>query len=135
MSAVYTIKELAGKTGVSVYTLRYYEKIGLLDRVERAANGHRRYGEAAVRRLDFLRRLKATGMPVSEMARYVELFRQGEPTITERRVILEAHRRQVEAQLEAICQTLALLDSKIENYRAQEQQLAASSDERIVRVS
>jgi len=114
---VYTTKEIAEKCGVSIHTLRYYEQIGLLDPVKRAANGHRRYGEADVRRLDFLKRLKATGMSIQEMINYVSLFRQGDATITERRIILEKHREQVRAQLRMLEETLCLLDTKITHYQ------------------
>lgn len=114
---VYTTKEISEKTGVSIHTLRYYEQIGLLDPVERAANGHRRYTDADVRRLDFLKRLKGTGMSINEMVHYVTLFREGEATVTERRIILEEHRAQVEAQVAMLQETLRLLDSKIEHYQ------------------
>ncbi|GAB4520812.1 MAG: MerR family transcriptional regulator [Anaerolineae bacterium] len=119
----YTPKEIADMTGMSLDTLRYYERLGLLDPVARASSGHRRYSEADLRRLDFLKRLKATGMPLNDMVHYVALFRQGEPTITERREILEAHREKVAAQMALLMETLTLLDGKIANYRLQENAL------------
>lgn len=120
MSQYYTTRELAERTGVSVYTLRYYEQIGLLDPVERAANGHRQYTDADYNRVNFLKRLKATGMPISEMVHYVELYRQGNCTITERRVILEAHRQKVQEHITELYATMALLDRKIADYHGQE---------------
>jgi len=117
---VYSTGEMARLTGVSIPTLRYYERIGLLDPVQRAANGHREYGDKDLLRVGFLKRLRATGMPIREMLDYVELFRQGDSTLSERRETLEAHREAVVAQMAELQATLDLLDTKIERYRAQE---------------
>lgn len=119
----YTTKAISELTDVSIPTLRYYEQIGLLDPVTRADNGHRRYGENDLKRIDFLKRLRATGMSISEMQYYVELFRQGEATLTERREILEAHRAAVQAQIAALQDTVDFLNMKIARYTAEEQQL------------
>lgn len=118
-----TSKAISELTGISIPTLRYYEQIGLLDPVERAANGHRRYSENDLRRIDFLKRLRATGMSISEMQYYVDLYREGEVTTTERRTILEDHRQVVQAQMDALADTLAFLDAKIARYRQEEAQL------------
>lgn len=123
MQSRYTIKEIVEMTGVSAHTLRYYERIGLLDPVGRDDNGHRRYDEADVRRLYFLKRVKATGMSISEMQHYVDLFRQGDDTIVERREILEQHREHLLAQINLLQETIELLDTKISNYHHQEVQL------------
>ncbi len=123
-----TTKEMSELTGVSIATLRYYERIGLLDPVKRASNGHRRYGDNDLRRVDFLKRLRATGMSITEMQYYVDLFREGDDTIVERREMLEAHREAVHAQVDALNETLALLNMKIENYRREERQLQSESE-------
>jgi len=123
MEESYTPQEMVARTGISLDTLRYYERIGLIDPVKRASNGHRRYGAADLRRVDFLKRLRATGMPISEMQHYVDLFREGDATITERREMLEAHRSAVLEQMSALGETLALLERKISNYQQQEAEL------------
>ena len=117
---IYTSKEISEKTAISIPTLRYYEQIGLLDRVERAINGHRRYSDDDVRRIDFLKRLRATGMSISEMHHYVELYRAGDSTLSERLVILEAHRRAIQAQMDTLADTVTFLDMKIARYRQQQ---------------
>ena len=116
----YTPQQMVELTGVSVHTLRYYEKIGLLDPVDRAESGHRRYTEADLTRMNFLKRLRATGMPISQMQHYVALFRDGDDTMRERREMLEAHRQEVLAQIDALQDTLDLLDGKIERYQQAE---------------
>ena len=81
-------------SGVSLHTLRYYEKEGLLTAVERGANGYRKYSAADMEWLEFLMRLRAMGMPISRMKRYSELRSQGDGTIAERRRMLELHRQE-----------------------------------------
>lgn len=116
----FTTQQLSDLTGLSIHTLRYYERIGLLDPVERAGNGHRLYSERDLHRIHFLLRMRATGMSIRQMQRYVELFRQGRGTLDERRAILLAHRRKVQAQLDALHQTLDFIDYKLELYYRQE---------------
>lgn len=112
----FTPQQMVEMTDVSIHTLRYYEKIGLLDPVERADSGHRRYTEADLTRMNFLKRLRATGMPITQMQHYVDLFREGDHTAVERRLMLEQHRREVLAQMDALQETLDLLETKIERY-------------------
>jgi DNA-binding transcriptional MerR regulator len=126
MEAQYTPQELVELVGISLDTLRYYERIGLIDPVPRSRSGHRRYRTADVTRLHFLKKLKATGMSLHEMAHYVDLFRQGDSTIGERRHILEIHRANVLAQLQVLHDTIELLNTKISNYQQQELQLQES---------
>lgn len=119
--ANYTTREMAARTGVPVPTLRYYERIGLLDPVRRATNGHRRYSERDVLRVAFLKRLRATGMSIRRMQHYVDLFRAGDATLAERRKMLAAHREVVLAQMAELQATVDLLNTKIARYTQQEQ--------------
>ena len=67
-----TIQEVSRRSGLSEPTLRYYEKIGLIERVERdESSGHRRYGAALVNRIEALACLRATGMSVQDMRDYL----------------------------------------------------------------
>src|ERR1700682_855455 len=81
---VLTIQEVAQETGLSAHTLRYYERAGLMwlhvGRDE--ANGYRSYTQQDVIWIEFLKRLRATGMPIHDILRYTELCRQGEHTIS-----------------------------------------------------
>ena len=104
MEKTYTIQEMVGITGLTAHTLRYYERIGLLDHVTRDSNGYRRYRASDITWIDFLTRLRATGMPVRKMQQVADLRRKGEETISERRVLLEEHENKVAkkiAELEA----------------------------------
>ncbi len=108
-----TIQQVAKITGLSIHTLRYYERLGLLISVHRLPNGHRRYDENDLRWIDLLKCLRASAMPISEMRRFAEITRQGTSTASERRELLEAHRLKVVAQLQETQHTLAFLDTKI----------------------
>lgn len=107
-------------TGLSVYTLRYYEDIGLLGSIQRNSRGYRCFSTEDIIWIDFLNRLKDTGMPISQMVEFSDLKRQGESTLTERRMRLEEHFRRVEQRVEELQQNLKLLDHKIDIYREME---------------
>lgn len=115
-----TIQEVSHQTGLSVHTLRYYERIGLFGHVERAANGHRRYAQEDINAVRFFIRLRATGMPIRQMLLYAELVRQGRQGIDtneERLNLLEAHREAVEAQIKELEQNLQHINNKIAIYK------------------
>ncbi len=77
MSQELNIQKVAHVTGLSVHTLRYYEKIGLLDLVVRTSSGYRHYTEADLSWIEFLKRLRETGMPIATMQKFAELRRKG----------------------------------------------------------
>ena len=112
----FSIGEVAKQTGVTQYTLRYYEDEGLISPVRRAPNGHRRYIVQDVQRIVFVTRLRASGMPIADIKRYVDLVRRGDATIQDRLALLESHRRNVQLRLEEIGQYLKMIESKIESY-------------------
>ncbi|MGW6918432.1 MerR family transcriptional regulator [Kitasatospora sp. NPDC054939] len=112
----HSISEVAAASGLTAHTLRWYERIGLLDPVDRSASGQRRYSDADLNRLAFLGRLRLTGMPVADMLRYVELTRGGEGTMPERRELLIAQREEVRQRIADLHATLAVLDYKIDLY-------------------
>ncbi len=111
-----TIGHAAARTGLSVHTLRYYEGIGLLDRVGRDAGGRRAFTDADLAWIDLLTKLRRTGMPIAEMVRYAELVRLGPATYPERLALLEAHRDRVRARLTELADCLEVVDYKISLY-------------------
>ncbi len=117
----YTIRSMAERCGMTAHTLRYYERVGLIQPVGRARNGHRRYSEADEAWLHFLHCMRATSMPIREMQRYAELREQGDATSLQRRKILEDHQAGIAAQIVELQQAHALLTHKITNYKMIEQ--------------
>src|SRR5215470_4978357 len=104
-----SIREVAARTGITTHTLRYYERIGLVDHVPRARSGHRRYGDADLRWLELVKRLHATEMPIRRMLEYARLARRGDSTVAARRALLDAHRRDVEAKLAEVRESLGAI--------------------------
>jgi len=113
-----TIGEFAGITGISAYTLRYYEKKGLI-RVQRDENGRRNYSQNDVEWVKFIRRLKDTGMLLRDIRHYSELRYQGDETMAERMELLIHHRKSVLEEQKKWTEYLENLDRKIEIYRKQ----------------
>ncbi|MEU1418791.1 MerR family transcriptional regulator [Kitasatospora sp. NPDC005751] len=124
----HTISEVAAASGLTAHTLRWYERIGLLDPVDRSASGQRRYCDADLHRLAFLGRLRLTGMTVADMLRYVELARRGERTLEDRRGLLLAHREEVRQRIADLHATLAVIDYKIDLYAGMIADRGAAAD-------
>lgn len=112
-----TIADVAEITGLTAHTLRYYERDGLmLDAVDRAPSGHRRYTEADVRWITMLTRLRSTGMPIRDVRTYAALVRAGDGNEAARLDLLRRHRDRVRAQLVEVAEHLDAIDHKIDLY-------------------
>jgi len=113
----FSIAEAAQASGLSAYTLRYYEQIGLIAPIDRRS-GARRYSDADMRWLEFLVRLRATGMSMRDMQRYAQLLRQGNAasSLAERQALLEEHAARLEAGMRAQRETLQYIRKKIRLY-------------------
>ena len=124
-----SIAEAARRTGVSVHTLRYYERAGLVvTAVDRTAGGRRRYHQLDLDWIVICTRLRATGMPIRTIRRYAELVSAGRGNEQERLVLLEAHRAEVTARLARTRENLKLIDHQIDVYRGR---LAAGDADRL----
>lgn len=120
----YGMKDFAAKTGLSPFTLRYYEKEKLLS-PHRANNGWRYYTEKDITWILFLKRLKDTGMPIRQIREYARLRALGNATLGERMEMLQTHHRFVLEQLAAWQDNLANLEAKITYY---ENEIKAGKD-------
>ena len=114
-----SIAEAAHRTGVSVHTLRYYERAGLVvTTVGRTSGGRRRYHQLDLDWIAVCTKLRATGMPIRTIRRYAELVAAGRGNEDERLALLESHRADVVAKLTEIQENLKLIDHKIDVYRS-----------------
>jgi DNA-binding transcriptional MerR regulator len=111
-----TIQEAAEATGLSAHTLRYYERVGLIHPIDREENTRRRYTRDDVGWIDFLMKMRATGMSIRDMQRYSQLQRMGNETLPERVEMLKALREQVEARIGELNENMRLVCYKIEIY-------------------
>ena len=113
----YTPGQAAEKTGFSLDTLRYYERIGLLDGVARTSGGRRQYGDDDLGWIEMLRCLRDTGMPIARMLEFAALTRD-EHTVAARIALLEEHDREVEERIATLHAQRDHLRGKIDYYRS-----------------
>jgi DNA-binding transcriptional MerR regulator len=118
METEFSIQQVAEITGLSIDTLRYYERIGLLEPVSRASSGHRRYRQKDIDWIGLVINLRETGMPLAQIHHFAGLRRQGEATATERLHILEQHQHALSQQMQRLEQHIAALQHKIAQKKA-----------------
>ena len=128
MSTFYTIAEIAKQTGLSAHTMRYYERIGLIDDVARNDGQHRRYNAEDLRWLEFLQRLRSTKMSIAQMLCYAQLRRSGNQleSLSERRTMLEQHVGHLNDEIALLQDTLSILYQKISTYIDMEQEVKSA---------
>ena len=110
------IAEVSERYAISLDTLRYYERIGLIRPVYRTASGIRDYNEIDLRRVEFIKCMRAAGLPIDVLIEYVGLVQLGDRTIEARKDILKAQREQLAARMSEMQKTLDILDRKIGGY-------------------
>jgi DNA-binding transcriptional MerR regulator len=113
----YSPGQVAEETGFSLDTLRYYERIGLLDDIARNSGGQRVFTEGDVAWLRILRCLRDTGMPIQRMVRYAELARGGDETIAERLEVLAEHDRDIDDKIAHLRVEQEHIRAKIAHYQ------------------
>ena len=126
------ISEVSQQCDISLDTLRYYERIGLLPPVNRTASGIRDYSELDVRRVEFIKCMRGAGLPLETLIEYYGLVQQGDQTIEARKEILKKQRDKLVAKMEEIQKTLDLVDHKLEVYEntvlKKEQEITQAED-------
>jgi MerR family transcriptional regulator, aldehyde-responsive regulator len=110
------IAEVSEQHGLSMDTLRYYERIGLIPPVTRNENGIRNYSELDLQRVEFIKCMRKAGLPVEVLIDYIGLVQQGDRTIEARREILKEQRALLATRMKEMQKTLDILDHKIEVY-------------------
>lgn len=114
----YTIAKAAQITGLSVHTLRYYDKEGLMPYIERDASGIRKFKDSDFNWLRIITCLKDSGMPLKQIKKYIDLGMLGPSTTFDRLDIMKNHRESVLKKIELLHQHLQTIDNKIEAYEA-----------------
>lgn len=111
------ITEVSKKFNLSQDTLRYYERIGLIPPVNRNKSGIRDYTEEDCGWIEFIKCMRAAGLPIEVLIEYVDLFQKGDETIEARKEILIDQRNQLIKRIEDMNATLGRLEYKIEKYK------------------
>ncbi len=111
-----TIREVSERLDISQDTLRYYERIGLIPRVNRNKSGNRDYTEEDCNWIKFIKCMRSAGLTIEVLIEYVALFQQGDETIEARKELFIEQRKQLVARIEDMQETLERLDYKIAIY-------------------
>lgn len=117
---MYTINEVAQICGLSPYTIRFYDKEGLLPFIGRGKSGHREFSETDLDFLKLICCLKNTGMQIKEIRRYIDLCMQGPDTVETRKKMMQAHRKDILRQIDELKKNLNIVDLKIAFYNTTE---------------
>ncbi|MFP7477959.1 MerR family transcriptional regulator [Terribacillus saccharophilus] len=113
----YTISEVAKELNVTAYTLRYYDKEGLMPFVERTASGRRLFKESDIAALNIIECLKSTGMPIKEIKTFIDWCTDGDGTLQQRFDMFMERKSVVEKQMEELKETMKLIKHKCFYYK------------------
>ncbi|MGD7009517.1 MerR family transcriptional regulator [Metabacillus sp. 84] len=114
----YSISEAAKELHLTVYTLRYYDKEGLIPFVERTASGTRVFKETDISALKVIECLKLTGMPIKEIKHFIDWCSEGDATLQQRYDMFLERKMTVEAQMEDLRRTMEVIEHKCSYYKA-----------------
>lgn len=117
------INKAAKFANLKPHTLRYYESIGLIKDIKRNPAGKRLYSESDLKWLEFINRLRLTGMKISKMKEYTRLRNMGDETITERKNILKEHLSTIESEIEGLLEVRDYVEIKIKIYNEMEEKI------------
>ncbi|GIO28986.1 MULTISPECIES: MerR family transcriptional regulator [Paenibacillus] len=124
---VLTIKEATELTGITAPTLRYYEKEGLLPHVKRNETGKRLYDDEDLSWISFVTALRATGMPIAQIQKYVYLYKEGDSTIAERKMMMLQHKKEIEKSIRELYFNLDKINYKLALYDVLESQIEGTN--------
>ncbi len=135
--ATLTIKQMAALSGMSEYTLRYYEKIGLIKPIARdGSSGHRRYSADTTQVVETLSCLRASGLSLDEMRQYLRLRERGNEAAAEQKALFLAHAeevadqiRQLEIRQRFLSGKVAYWDARLNGDMKLAEQIAAQNQE------
>lgn len=114
----YTIKDVSSITGLSIFTIRFYDKEGLLPFVSRSKSGNRIFTDTDINLIKTICCLKDTGMPIKDIKRYINYVMEGTSTIDSRKVLFQEHRNAILKKISELTDNLNLIDSKLEIYNS-----------------
>lgn len=117
---MYTVKEVATICDISPYTIRFYDKEGLLPFVTRNSTGNRQFSDSDLNVVKLICCLKNSGMPIKEIKRYIDLCMQGVETSEQRKQIMIDHRKEVLKQIDNLKKNLTIIDLKIAFFDAKD---------------
>ncbi|MCI8860193.1 MAG: MerR family transcriptional regulator [Lachnospiraceae bacterium] len=119
----YSIGEFSRLTNLGIHTLRYYEHENLIT-PKRNSSNRRCYSDKDLAWIEFIKRLKDTGMPIKQIQHYAKLRAEGDLSLNERMKMLTMHRESLNEQIKVLQEHLAKLDDKIDFYHHEIERIA-----------
>lgn len=113
----YTIKQVSEKTNLSIHTLRYYDKEGLLPQLQRTQSGIRKFSENDICWINLICCLKNSGMSIDEIKGFMSLCLQGTKTSEERKEFLQTHKEKIIEQIKQLECSLEIINYKLDHYK------------------
>ena len=111
------MKAVTQITGLSEYTLRFYEKQQLIINIKRDSNNYRLYSDFDIQWIQFLTKVKSTNMPLKDIQKYAELMAKGNSTLAEREEMLLKHKQRITEQISTLSDILIQIDNKLQRYQ------------------
>lgn len=124
----YSIKTISQKSGLSPYTLRYYEREGVLPVVARDEHGNRCFHDEDLELISLICCLKDTGMPIADIKQFISLSKEGYSTLPEQRELLQAHKLHIAEKIEFFQTFAQKVDHKIAYFTSLEEEVKAKAD-------
>lgn len=110
------IGRLADLTGLSVETIRYYERIGLLERASRTDSGYRIFSAEAVQRINFIRKAQRLGFSLTEIRELIDHKRSGENPCREVRMLVRRKIAEIEEKIAEMTEFRRVLESALNEW-------------------
>ena len=112
----YTVKQMAEKMGLTAYAVRYYDNAGLIPDVGRSSGNSRLFSDYNLAWLKIVHCLRSTGLPITEVRRYIQMCQEGDSTIPERAAMIAAQEKSLRAQLDELNRQMEILQYKKHYY-------------------
>lgn len=112
----YSIGEVSKLTGLSVPTLRYYDKEGLISNINRNENGLRDFTEQDLGTINIVTCIKGAGASIREIKEYMDLCKLGDSTLEARKQFFIEKKRDVEEQMKHLSEIMKTVEMKIKYY-------------------
>lgn len=113
----YTIGQVAQMFNLSVYTLRYYDKEGLIPNLHKDAAGKRAFSEENIATINIIECIKHAGMPIKDIKQFIAWCDQGDASLLQRLEMFQTLRKDVLEQMAKLEETLATIDYKCAYYQ------------------
>lgn len=109
---MYTIGEVSEMFNLPIPTLRYYDKEGLLNDLERDKSGIRKFNDKTLEALRIIECLKKSGMQIKDIKQFMHWCAMGDKTLNKRKEMFETQKSNIEKQMKDLQKVLDMVKYK-----------------------